>query len=150
MSDLAVLQLLDEARIGRVLLHYATLLDQRRWAALDEVFTPDAVAVYHGIGRFEGLPAITGVIKGFLELCGPTQHMITNIRVTPDGHQASARCYLQATHAGRGTYVGKTMTVWGEYTDHLEQGAEGWRIVLRELVVQHVAGDVGVALKGSA
>ena len=80
-------------------------------------------------------------------MCGPTQHMITNIRVAVKGKEATAKCYLQATHAGRGIYEGKTMTVWGEYSDDLVRYADGWRIKHRELFIQHATGDVGVALK---
>ncbi len=53
-----------------------------------------------------------------------------------------------ATHAGRGAYEGKTMTVWGEYSDHLVRYADGWGIKHRELFIQHATGDVDVALKG--
>lgn len=148
MSGLTHESLLEEAKIARVLIHYATLLDQRNWAGLKEVFAVDAVADYRGVGQFHGLPAISGVVQGFLDLCGATQHMITNIRIVIDGVDAEAQCYLQATHAGRGDYEGQTMTVWGEYRDRLRRQPDGWRIVHRELAVQHVAGDVGVALKG--
>lgn len=50
-------------------------------------------------------------------------------------------------HAGRGAYLGQTMTVWGQYSDRLERRAEGWRIVERSLQIQLVSGDVGVQLK---
>jgi len=137
---------LEHQAIEEVLLGYAFALDGRRWADLTQVFSSDAVADYRGIGVFEGRDAIVGVVRDFLEACGPTQHMITNISVIVDGDLARSRCYLQATHAGIGKYAGKTMTVWGEYLDRLEQRPEGWRIVHRMLAVQHVAGDVGVAL----
>jgi 3-phenylpropionate/cinnamic acid dioxygenase small subunit len=148
MVDITANDLLEQARINQVLLQYATLLDARNWTGLDEVFTADASVNYHGVGAFEGRPAIVGVIQGFLDKCGPTQHMIGNVRVSVDGKEASARCYLQATHAGQGSHAGKTMTVWGEYRDRLQLRQEGWRIVHRELFIQHVAGDIGVALKG--
>ena len=144
-------ELVQRQEIESVLLAYATALDARDWQALERVFTSDAVADYRGIGVFEGRVAIVGVVSDFLGRCGATQHMITNIRIEPSLHgEARAWCYLQATHAGKGTHAGKTMTVWGEYMDRLERRAEGWRIVHRALQVQHVAGDVGVALKGSA
>ena len=148
-TDVSIDQLLEQARIEKILLLYATLLDQRDWAGLADVFTDDAVADYRGIGTFEGRPAITGVVQDFLGKCGPTQHMITNVRISVDGKQAVAKCYLQATHAGGRGHEGKTLTVWGEYSDRLQLRPEGWRIVHRELVVQHVAGDIGVALKAA-
>lgn len=147
MYDVTLDELLDEAKIERVLVRYATMLDGRNWAGLEEVFASDAVAHYHGIGSFRGLEAITGVVRGFLELCGATQHMVSNVRISVKVKEATAKCYVQATHAGRGGYEGHTMTVWGEYSDQLKLRPEGWRIVHRELSVQHVTGDVGVMLK---
>lgn len=136
--------------IEEVLFRYATALDRRDWTALRDVFDPDAVADYEGIGVFNGRPAVTGVVADFLGKCGPTQHMITNVRIDLDGEKARSRCYLQAVHSGKGRYAGQTMTVWGEYSDRLELRAEGWRIVHRALVVQHVVGDIGVALRSAS
>jgi 3-phenylpropionate/cinnamic acid dioxygenase small subunit len=140
--------LMEHKAIEAVLLGYATVLDGRHWTDLEEVFSADAVADYRGVGVFEGREAIVGVVRDFLEACGPTQHMITNIRVDLEGSTARSSCYLQATHGGISAHAGLTMTVWGEYRDRLERRPEGWRIVHRTLVVQHVAGDVGVALRG--
>lgn len=140
--------LMEHKAIEGVLLDYAAALDGRHWAGLTEIFGADAVADYRGIGVFEGREEIVGVVRDFLEACGPTQHMITNIRVDLQGGTAQSSCYLQATHGGIGAHAGHTMTVWGEYRDRLERRPEGWRIVHRTLVVQHVAGDVGVALRG--
>jgi 3-phenylpropionate/cinnamic acid dioxygenase small subunit len=148
MDDITVNDLLEQARINQVLLQYATLLDARDWAGLDDVFTADASVNYHGVGAFDGRSAIVSVIQQFLDQCGSTQHMIGNVRISVDGNGARAKCYLQATHAGQGSHAGKTMTVWGEYCDRLQLRPEGWRIVHRELFVQHVEGDIGVALKG--
>lgn len=134
-----------------LLLAYATALDSRDWPALEQVFSADAVADYRGIGVFEGRPALVGVIADFLGRCGATQHMITNMRVEcSSADVARARCYLQATHAGKDAYAGQTMTVWGEYVDRVERRPEGWRIVHRTLYVQHVVGDVGAALKAES
>lgn len=135
--------------IEALLFRYASALDNRDWQALSDVFSPEAVANYEGIGVFNGRPAVTGIVADFLGKCGSTQHMITNVRIDLDGEKANSRCYLQAVHAGKGRYAGQTMTVWGEYRDRLELHLEGWRIVHRSLVVQHVVGDIGAALSAS-
>lgn len=147
MTNLAQ-KLYEKASIADVLIRYATVLDRRDWPALDQVFLEDAVTVYHGLGQYEGLEAITEVIRTFLEACGPTQHIMTNIRVDLDGDEADAKCYLQATHAGSGDFVGKKMTMWGEYSDRLVAGPDGWRIRRRELHTWYAEGDVGVGIKG--
>lgn len=136
--------------IEAVLLRYATALDERDWPSLSHVFAPEAIADYQGIGVFNGRPDVVGVVADFLGKCGPTQHMISNVRIEIEGERARSCCYLQAIHAGMGRYAGQTMTVWGEYCDQLELRPEGWLIVRRTLVVKHVAGDVGVALSAPA
>lgn len=137
-------------QIERVLIRYTTAMDERNWGLLDDVFVRDAIADYRGIGRFEGLTAIKEVVRGFLDKCGPTQHLLGNLRTDLDDQRATAQCYLQAVHAGRGDFAGRTMTVWGEYRDRLALRDEGWRIVHRELVVSHVDGDIGVVLHGAS
>ena len=148
MSEITQDVLLQEARITQVLIRYATAIDERKPAALADVFTPEGIAEYRGLGSFHGIKAIMDVVETFLGSCNATQHMLSNFRITLNGSEAGAKCYLQATHAGRGIHEGKTMTVWGEYTDKLKLCREGWRITHRELVAIHVAGDIGVAYKG--
>lgn len=150
MSEITQDFLLQEARIRQVLILYATVIDERKPAGLADVFTPEGVAEYRGLGSFHGRKAIIDVVESFLGSVGRTQHMVTNFRITLNGGEAGAKCYLQATHAGSGVHEGKTMTVWGEYTDQLKLCPEGWRITHRELVALHVAGDVGVAYKGKS
>lgn len=139
--------LLDRAQIEAVLMAYTTALDERDWSALEDVFTPEASADYGVVGQFHGREAVIDVVRDFLQRCGPTQHLLGNIRLTVQGDEAQARCYIQATHAGIGKHLGQTMTLWGEYRDRLERREEGWRILHRELHVQHVVGDVGVQLR---
>lgn len=143
MHDAELHNLLDEARIARLLMRYADALDARDWAALDAVFAADASARYQGIGDFHGRDAIVAVVRDALAACGPTQHLLGNIRIEVDGDRASARCYLQAIHAGLGARAASTLSVWGEYRDRLARGPEGWRIVHRELALCHIAGDIG-------
>lgn len=139
--------LLDRAQIEDVLMAYTSALDERDWAALEYVFAPEASADYGVVGEFHGRPAVIEVVRDFLQRCGPTQHLLGNIRSTVQGDEAQARCYIQATHAGVGLHLGQTMTLWGEYRDLLERRAQGWRIVHRALFVQLVVGDVGVQLR---
>ena len=148
MSEINLDFLLQEARIKQVLTRYATVIDARKPDGLTDVFTPDGIAEYRGLGSFHGRKAIIDVVESFLGAIGQTQHMLSNFRIAVNGSEASAKCYLQATHAGSGVHEGKTMTVWGEYTDKLKLCPEGWRITHRELVALHVAGDIGVAYKG--
>lgn len=143
MTDLNLEQMLEEARIQRVLVRYAQALDERDWAALDQVFTDDARVRYESIGEFNGRARIVDVVRDALAPCGRTQHLIGNFRIELEGLRAKARCYLQAIHRGLGERDGDTLTVWGEYRDRLERRAEGWRIAERELVLFQTAGTIG-------
>jgi len=144
MTTLTIETLLERAAIQSVLDLYATALDNRDWAALDNVFTADASTHYEGMGHFQGRDASVRFISGVLNQCGPTQHLLGNYRVEIDGDTATAKCYLAAIHAGIGDYAGQTQTVWGEYRDRLVKTPAGWRIAHRELAGIHGEGDVGI------
>lgn len=144
MSKTTMETLLEAAEIERVLNLYATALDGRDWMALEGVFSRDATAHYEGIGHFDGRDAIVELVRSVLSQCGPTQHLLGNVRIEVDGDEAQAKCYLQAIHAGLGDYEGRTLTVWGEYRDRLQRTGEGWRIVHRELAAIHSEGDIGI------
>lgn len=145
MNSITLEALLEEKQIERVVKAYATALDKHDWAALDEVFAPDATAFYDGFGSVGSRADIVALVRSALERCGTTQHLLGNVVIDIDGDQATAACYLQAIHLGLGGYQGQIMTVWGEYRDRLQRRPEGWRIVHRELAVLHASGDIGLA-----
>lgn len=149
MSDVTLDGLLDEARITRVLNLYAASLDAHDWPALDQVFAEGAVADFQGIGRFDGRAAIVELIRSVLSQAGATQHLLGNFRISVNGDRAHAKSYLQAIQAGKDSFAGSKMTVWGEYRDTLERTASGWRIVYRELAGIHAEGDIGIAIISS-
>ena len=144
MTAITLETLLERAAIQSVLDLYATALDNRDWAALDEVFAAEASTHYEGMGHFDGRDAIVRFISQVLNQCGSTQHLLGNYRIEIDGDTATAKCYLAAIHAGIGDYQGQTQTVWGEYRDRLVKTPAGWRIVHRELAGIHGEGDVGI------
>ena len=146
MNETALQRLCDERDIEQILVRYAVVLDEHQWSDLDEVFVPNAIATYHGIGEFAGRDAIRDLVRRALERCGRTQHLLGNYRISVDGDKATAKCYLQAVHQGLGNYSQNVMTVWGEYRDRLERRPEGWRIVHRELEMFKVDGDIGPTL----
>ena len=146
MSELTVETLLEEARIERVLKRYASALDGRDWAGLDEVFTESATAHFQGMGDFNGRAEIVKLISSVLSAAAGTQHLLANVVIELNGKEAYSKCYLQAIHTGKNKFEGKAMTVWGEYRDHLKLTPAGWRIVHRELAGFHAEGDIGMAI----
>lgn len=146
MQDLTLENVLEEKRIERVLMAYAAAIDKRNWPALEQVLAAEATAHYESFGDFTGRRAIVDGVRTFLEgCCGPTQHLVSNLRIAVEGKRATATCYIQAIHVGLGDYKDHLLTVWGEYRDRLELGPEGWRIVHKELALLHVTGDIGGA-----
>ncbi len=134
----------DHLEIQQVINLYASAIDKHQWAALEGVFTDDAVANFIGIGVFEGRQAIADLIASVLTQCSVTQHLLGNINIVVSGDTATATCYLSALHVGLGDYAAETLTVWGEYSDELVRTANGWRIVHRTLTPQHASGDIGL------
>ncbi|MDR2839489.1 MAG: nuclear transport factor 2 family protein [Azonexus sp.] len=145
MDRLAIAGLLEERKIERLLMAYASALDNRDWATLDDVFTSGATADYGSFGRPGSRAEIVAMIREALARCGPTQHLLGNMRIETEGGEASSICSLQSIHAGLGQYRTETLTIWGEYRDRLELRPEGWRIAHREFKVTHACGDIGLA-----
>jgi len=139
--------LADREEIRDVLVLYAKSLDQRDYAGLARVFTPDATGNYFAGGTHVGLANISAFIERALSQCGVTQHLLGSIDVSVQGDAATANCYLAAIHVGKlPGYEGKVLTVWGTYRDRLIRTPGGWRISYRELETTHADGDIGMKL----
>ena len=135
MTDLNLEQMLEEARIQRVLVRYAQALDERDWAALDQVFTDDARVRYESIGEFNGRARIVDVVRDALAPCGRTQHLIGNIWVEFTGPEtATAVSYVRAWHRWPETEQKPDMTLWGEYHDVWVLLDGTWRIRERRVL----------------
>ena len=99
----------DHLEIQSVLNLYASAIDKRHWSQLEQVFTPDAVANFIGIGQFEGRQAITDLISSVLCQCAATQHLLGNYEIQVNGDEAHTTCYLSAMHAGWATMRAKCL-----------------------------------------
>jgi len=119
---------------------YATALDSRDWALLDEVFTSDAVGDY-GAGLLTGRGALRELVQRMLGGSGPSQHLLANHRVDLDGDSARCVCQVRAYSAGTGLAAGRSYELLGEYRDRLVRTSEGWRIARREMTIHHEIGS---------
>lgn len=137
-------RLLDERAIERLLVRYASAVDERDLPGFDEVFVADATAYYGFSGNISGRAAIVELVRATAEKCSGSQHLIGNFRINIEGGRATAKSSLQAILVGTGAYRDRHLTLWGEYRDRLERRPEGWRIVHRELVTLHATGDIGI------
>ncbi len=133
----------DRQEIIDVTIAYCWALDTRDWAALSDVFTPDATA---GLGGTQaGLDQIIDRVSSALRPFPATQHIVTNHAISIDdsalressaireGSTATSRCYVQAVHVWES---GELYTIGGRYEDRFVRSADGWRISHRDLIVQ--------------
>lgn len=136
--------LLDEREITRGLSTFARILDTKNWDELSTVFAQDLDFDYGAGGEQHGIEALRATMTRFLDLCGSTQHLIGSILVDVDGDEAVSRAYVQARHQAVDTTGGMVFDTNGEYIDHWERRAEGWRIVRRDAVWPVLTGDPAI------
>jgi hypothetical protein len=129
----------DRTAIIDTVNRYATALDSREWALLDEVFTPDAVADF-GAGPLQGRESIRRLVRRMLGGSGPSQHLLTGHRVELDGDAARCVCRVRAFSAGVGPTAGRSHELFGEYRDRLVRTPDGWRIARREMTIHREIG----------
>ena len=130
----------DRSEILAVVDRYATALDRRDWALLERVFSEDLVFdagewVAHGRDDY------VARVRGSLDGCGPTQHLLGNYRIELDGSEASCACYVRAFHLDAERGAALTYDMGGEYRDRLRRTPEGWRIGHRTLEILYEVGS---------
>lgn len=135
--------LLAEREIARGLAAFARAMDERNWAALDDVLTGDATGDL-GTGPLAGRAAIVGLMRSFLDACGPTQHLLGNLVVEVDGDTASSRCYVCDMHLGAGDKSHLTLRGLGEYHDRWRRIDGRWRMVHRAKLNRAAVGTFDV------
>lgn len=130
--------LIAERDIGRAIYRFARAMDERDWAALDDMVVPEATADL-GMGLVSGRAAIVTFIRSFLDDCGPTQHLIGNVVVDVDGERAASRCYVHDMHQGAGEKASLTFSTLGEYHDRwVRRDGSWWMVHRRKLNHAHI------------
>ena len=135
--------LLAEREIYRALVRFARAMDQRDWSALDAIVRPDATADL-GLGLVHGREAIVGVMRSFLDDCGPTQHLLGNVTIDVRGDTAQSSCYVSDMHKGTGDKAALTFATLGEYHDSWQRDGGSWRMTHRTKLNRAHIGDIGV------
>jgi ketosteroid isomerase-like protein len=134
----------DEREITHGLGRFARILDGREWHAVGDVFAYDVTFNYgDGVER-AGIDAMRAQFQQFLDVCGPSQHLLGSIVITVTGDTAISRAYVQARHKGKGGKEHLFVDSNGEYIDGWERRPQGWRIVRRDAVWFMTQGDMAV------
>jgi 3-phenylpropionate/cinnamic acid dioxygenase small subunit len=144
MTGPTLQELGDRREIEDVLIRYAMSLDARDWAALEDVFLPDAEAQLGDRLHCEDRDAIIATCRTALSGLTVSQHIIGNFTVELDGDRATSRCYLHAQHCYLPAVGLTTFIVAGTYHDRLVRTEAGWRIAHRVLEQTWVDGNAGL------
>lgn len=124
-------ELLDERAIYLQICALADAMDQRDWNALNHILTEDADGEFGTGETIVGRAGFVAMFSHFLGNCGPTQHLIGNVRVTVNGDTAQSRCYIRDMHIGSGERAHLFLSSSGEYLDRWTRTPEGWRMTHR-------------------
>lgn len=146
MSELEAM--LARYAIERELIKFARGMDSRDWAGLKAILTEDATADY-GQGILQGPEAVIGVIRSYLEACGPTQHLLGNLLVERDGDTAISQCYVSDIHLGAGANAHLTFCTLGDYHDRWTLIDGRWRLAERRKDNRGFVGTMEVFAKSA-
>ena len=131
MDSHSLAQLLDERAISRALIGFARAMDDRDWATMAEILTEDAQGDF-GTGPLAGSAAIIDLIRGYLDNCGPTQHLLGNVIVDVDGDTATSRAYIRDVHLNATADPSVRFYTLGDYHDTWRRSGDGnWRLCER-------------------
>lgn len=134
----------DRMAITEQLGRFARIVDSRDWAAVGDVFADDVTFDYGDGGDQSGIAAMRAQFQRYLDICGPSQHLIGSVMIALDGDRAVSRAYVQARHQGRGAKADRFLDTNGEYVDRWERRPAGWRIVRRDATWAMHMGDFSV------
>lgn len=147
----ALADLAAERAIREGLARFARVLDGKQWDALTDIFAADLTFDY-GLGEQAGLAALTVNMRRFLDVCGPSQHLIGSMTITvdPGALTATSRAYVQARHQRADDPNGPVFDSNGEYLDSWQRRPEGWRITRREAKWHTHTGDPAIIWSADA
>ena len=132
-----------ERDIARNLGAFARGMDSRNWALVRSLMVDNAVGEF-GRGPEVGADRIVESIREFLDVCGPTQHLLGNVVVDVDGDTAHSQSYVSDMHLGVGSRSQLTFSTLGEYHDDWVLQNGEWKITRRVKESRAVLGSFDV------
>ena len=143
MTEISLDTLRAEREIHRALVTLARAMDERDWVGFQDLLLPGATADL-GTGLISGREAIVAFIRGFLDACGPTQHLLGNVLIDVRGHEAASRAYVSDVHKGRGERSMLTFSTLGDYHDQWRCERGIWRLSHRTKLNRGTLGDIAI------
>lgn len=137
-------QLRDERAIERALILFARAMDDRDWAAMAGILAEDAEGDF-GTGRVTGRSTVINLIRGYLDNCGVTQHLLGNVVIDVSGDRAISRAYIRDVHLDSTDDPATRMYTLGDYRDAWRRSADGsWSLVERVKINRGFVGTLEV------
>ena len=115
----------DRDDIVELTIRYATAIDSKQYALLQDVFTDDATVDYGVVGRWTGGAAVAQFMEQAHVMAAATMHRMTNQAIAIDGDVATVRTYVDALIL---LEDGAGANPVGYYDDVAGRTASGWRI----------------------
>ncbi|MCV7343284.1 nuclear transport factor 2 family protein [Mycolicibacterium rhodesiae] len=144
MDSDALTLLLDERAIERALILFARAMDERDWAAMERILSEDAEGDF-GTGRVTGRSAVIGLVRGYLDHCGVTQHLLGNVVIDVSGDRATSRAYIRDVHLDSTNDPATRMYTLGDYRDAWRRTADGsWQLIERVKINRGFVGTLEV------
>ncbi|MFV8166903.1 nuclear transport factor 2 family protein [Mycobacterium sp. 134] len=134
----------DERNVERALNLFARAMDDRDWATMAEILAEHAEGDF-GTGRLSGAASIIEMIRGFLDGCGPTQHLLGNVVIDVVGDTATSRAFIRDVHLNSGADPSTRFYTMGDYHDTWRRNDDGrWRITERIKVNRAYVGPLEI------
>jgi hypothetical protein len=130
----------DQLAIADLLSRYCHAADERDFAALAAILTPDHVGDLGPAGVHSGRDEVLAATTGILRRIEVTQHQVTAIVLTQNSAGASAKTNFTARHVQDGRHF----TVGGVYHDEFVSVDGQWMLSARRIVVTWTEGDPAV------
>jgi hypothetical protein len=135
---LSLAEISDRLEIQQLLTDYATAIDQRRFADLDRIFTPDAYIDYRAMGGIDGpYPQVKAWLAEVLPNFPAFYHLIGNFDIQLAGDTATGRtmCFnpmqLSSAPGDSGSQGNQILFCALWYDDEFVRTAHGWRLTRR-------------------
>ena len=127
---LSLAEISDRLEIQQLLVDYATAIDQRRFADLDRIFTPDAYIDYRAMGGVDGhYQQVKAWLAEVLPNFPAYYHLIGNFDIRLAGDTAAGRtmCFNPMKLSDDGQIL--FCALW--YDDEFIRTGDGWRMSRR-------------------
>ena len=146
---LSLQEISDRIEIQDLLVRYTRAIDEKDWALLDRVFTPDAELDYTSAGGIKGsYPEVRKWLETALSVFPTTVHYVTNSEIHLEGDTAKGRTAVFNPMVFRNPDGSPhQFNVGAYYVDELVRTDEGWRIRRRTEEQAFMEGTLPEALQ---